>query len=425
MFNCITVYQNTTLSMLCKKIHIADVNCTCQKQTVLCEHFGWHNNSSKGVPGGEGAAGEYPHGKDVVITRYGCNKDMMYLRGISNLIISTIGIMGNLLVVAVSLRYYFMITRCNLLITILAVTDLATSSIRLWKNIPFLWTCNWIYDRYTCIIGHTVLNAASYISMGLIVMIAIERYLGIVFPFYRGISNIKLGFLLLLNAVIGLSIATPIFLYTDIKDSLCTEQWPSDDYLLIYGIVILIFFSILPAVVIGFIYYKIIKTLRESTKKLFRTSAVSFSAETKRIKVNERIMTMVITISILFVALVFPNRLFLITQGIMKIKGIRPPVWFHFTQVIFAFIVYSLHAVVNPIIYSLLDRVFRKKVAHILTCQSVSGNRTDFMRTSTCTKTSRRLTRTSNISTSCATRLSCQQENRKHSKQQLTVTNEV
>ena len=188
---------------------------------------------------------------------------------------------------------------------------------------------------------------------------------------------------------------------------------------------ILVLFSILPAVVIGFIYYKIILTLRQSTKKLFRTSAVSFSTETKRIKDNERIMTMVITISLLFVVLVFPNRIFLIARGIMSIRGIEPPKEFFFTQVVFAYIVYSLHAVVNPIIYSLMDRVFRKKVIHILTCQRITGNRTDFLRTSTCTKTSRRLTRTSNISSMRTTKSSVQQEENKIHSQQLTVTSEM
>ena len=349
----------------------------------------------------------------------------MHLRGYGNCIISTIGILGNILVVAVSLRYYFMITRCNLLITILAVTDLSTSSIRLWRNFPNLWTCNWVYNRFSCTLGHGVLNAASYISMGLIVMIAVERYLGIVHPFYRGISNMKLAFMLILNVGIGLSIASPIFMYTDLADNLCTELWPSEDYAFYYGVVILVLFSILPAVVIGFIYYKIILTLRQSTKKLFRTSAVSFSTETKRIKDNERIMTMVITISLLFVVLVFPNRIFLIARGIMSIRGIEPPKEFFFTQVVFAYIVYSLHAVVNPIIYSLMDRVFRKKVIHILTCQRITGNRTDFLRTSTCTKTSRRLTRTSNISSMRTTKSSVQQEENKIHSQQLTVTSEM
>lgn len=398
---------NETLLMICGAVGTPLINCTCQNPALkeLCEELRPKN--------------------ETIILQYVCNKDMMYLRGYGNCIISTIGIFGNLLVVVVSLRYYFMITRCNLLITILAVTDLSTSSIRLWRNVPNLWTCNWIYSRFTCTMGHGVLNAASYISMGLIVMIAVERYLGIVHPFYRGISTMKLGFLLILNVGIGLSIASPVFMYTDVSENLCTEVWPSRDFAFIYGVVILILFSILPAVIIGFIYYRIIQTLRQSTKKLFRTSAVSFSTETKRIKDNERIMTMVITISILFVVLVFPNRFFLIAKGIMSIKGIELPKWFYFTQLVFAYFVYSLHAVVNPIIYSLMDRVFRRKVIHILTCQRITGNRTDFLRTSTCAKSSRRLTRTSNVSSMRTTRLSFQQEENKRYSQQLTVASEM
>lgn len=398
---------NETLLFICAAVGTPAINCTCQNPDVkvLCDKLRPEH--------------------EPILQYDSCNKEMMHLRGYGNCIISTIGILGNILVVAVSLRYYFMITRCNLLITILAVTDLSTSSIRLWRNFPNLWTCNWVYNRFSCTLGHGVLNAASYISMGLIVMIAVERYLGIVHPFYRGISNMKLAFMLILNVGIGLSIASPIFMYTDLADNLCTELWPSEDYAFYYGVVILVLFSILPAVVIGFIYYKIILTLRQSTKKLFRTSAVSFSTETKRIKDNERIMTMVITISLLFVVLVFPNRIFLIARGIMSIRGIEPPKEFFFTQVVFAYIVYSLHAVVNPIIYSLMDRVFRKKVIHILTCQRITGNRTDFLRTSTCTKTSRRLTRTSNISSMRTTKSSVQQEENKIHSQQLTVTSEM
>ncbi|XP_066934687.1 growth hormone secretagogue receptor type 1-like [Clytia hemisphaerica] len=360
--------KNTTLKDLCaSNPNITKEDCNCEKHQFFCMLLQDRDRQK-----GSNSTPQVP-------LRITCDEEMGYMRGVSNIIIGGIGIIGNVLVITVSFRYYWMTTRCHVLITILAFTDLATCIIRLWRNIPFLWTCHWVYSALSCKVGSSLLNTASYISMGLIVLIAVERYLGICHPFRTVMTKSRLVFLLLVNVAVGLLITTSLFLYTNlnVETKQCEIKWPSKKVSLFYAIINLIFFSLLPALVLAILYQRIIKVLKSTTRNLFKTNSMCFNSEKRRIKDNERIMKMVVTISVLFVALVFPNRIMWIAKDSLELEGIRPSKDFHFAYVFFAFIIYSLHAIVNPIIYSLMDKTFRRKAINTLMCKAIPRNKTD------------------------------------------------
>ena len=238
-----------------------------------------------------------------------------------------------------------------------------------------------MYNIFLCKFLTALLNCASYISMGLLVLIAAERYFGIINPFRSGLSLLQTTVLTTLNVVVGLAATVPIFLYTTLTPrKQCKLIWPSRSSSIIYKVVECVLFTIVPAITLAYLYWKIVKTLKRSTQNLLKSNAMSFDLETKRIRDNERITAIVMTISILFVAMVFPNRILYLVRDVWQRDG-KMSKQFEYFFFIFSYIVYSLHAVANPIIYSLMDRSFRRRTVALFTCQAVPRNKKDFMST--------------------------------------------
>jgi len=362
------ITENTTKADLCNELQLTGINCTCANLLGLCKLLDVYVRNGSVI---------YPETRHT----YKCNRKMGLLRGVSNAIIGLVGVLGNGLVIVIYVKYARLTARCHTLIALLAIADFITCVLRLWRNIPYFWSCFWMYDLFWCKCLTGLLNGASYVSMGMLVLIAVERYFGIVHPFRSGLSMLQTAALITLNVVVGVAASVPIFMHTKVTNGKqCKLMWPSRSKSMIYTGIVSVFFTIIPAITLGLLYWKIIKTLKESTQNLLKSNAMPISMETKRIRDNNRIMAIVVMISILFVATVFPNRVLWIVRDVLQ-RNKSLTKQFDYFFVFFSYIVYSLHAVVNPIIYSLMDRPFRRRVVALFKCHAVPRNKTDFART--------------------------------------------
>ena len=184
----------TTLKELCKDFHIPPENCSCRIFKIkdpliksLCDVD-----------------------KPVIVTH---STILPNIFGSLAVLFAIIGLLGNVLVILVSWSVSGDITTCQKLVTMLAVCDLVSGVFQFIKSLRNLWTSKWIYGFVLCKLFNGVEQLGTCLSMGLILLICVERYVGITRPFDGGLSprNLKIG--LFTNIALGVCAVIPCLIF--------------------------------------------------------------------------------------------------------------------------------------------------------------------------------------------------------------------
>ena len=149
--------------------------------------------------------------------------------------ITTLSIIGNLLVLAVTKHKWRTSSTSSKLVGALALSDFLFSAIILISEIHTLWTTKWIHGLYMCKLLIPAINMTATMALGFILIISIERFFGIVYPFKQIITITKVYIMSLLNILISLIVVIPPVIVLDTKDDVCKEEWSDDSYSLIYS----------------------------------------------------------------------------------------------------------------------------------------------------------------------------------------------
>ena len=206
-----------------------------------------------------------------------------------------------------------------------------------------------------CKIFEALANLSSMFSFGIILIIALERYQGIINPLHGGISTTSIWILLLLNLVFRVVTCIPGLIYLKMTEfGVCEEKWPGQGSLY-YSWVLFIFYYLLPIAIISFLYIRIIRTLYSGNVM----TAINEKQRQQRIKENRRILIILICVLVAFAILVFPSRIVWLIVDHVGIKNISST---HNALSLLGFIPYALHVTINPFIYSLVDPKFRGKL---------------------------------------------------------------
>ena len=329
----------TTLYDLCKRCNISKKECTCEKEQFLC-----NLTTAESIGGSSNK------------TELRCLTTINQVKAAVNTITGIIGVIGNALVVAVTLKYLNSSSRCHLLIGLLAAMDLIFSIAQFIQTLPLFWTCKWIYGLAMCKIFDALANLSSVFSLGIILIIALERYQGIIHPLHGGLSTTSIWILLVSNLVFGFVICIPGFIYPKMTDfGICEEKLPGQSSLY-YSWVLFIFYYLWPIAIISFLYIRIIRTLYSGNVM----SAINEKQRQQRIKDNRRILIILICVLVAFAILVFPNRIVWLIVDHVGNKNISSSTYNALS--LLGFIPYALHVTINPFIYSLVDPKFRGKL---------------------------------------------------------------
>ena len=338
------------LQDFCVQVKIPKENCQCPKLGSVCRYFDTE--------------------QAVNVKVLVCSK-VHKIR--TNIIIgvSSIGIFGNLLCLLVTVMNDKN-TICRKIIGMLAFADLVFSSLQFVVTVPGFWTCEWIYNPITCKFLYSMINSTGIMALGFILIISLERFNGIVKPFLDTSSNKKVFLMTLLNISLALIFVVPTILVSKIKDlghgSLCKEDWPFKSYSLAYSWFLLMVTFVIPITIISYLYLRIVKSLKDSQNHTQRT--FSNKDLSRRKKEDIRITIIIAYLLISFTILVSPNRILWVL--------LDHNVFNKFSTDTLAFInlgasvPYTIHACVNPIIYSVIDKRFRKSLSlffYKLTCQ--------------------------------------------------------
>jgi len=223
--------------------------------------------------------------------------------------------------------------------------------------------CEWHLGDTLCTLLKTLLTFSSNVDLGFILIIAIERYVGIVHPFSGGASACKIYIMILMNLVIATLSVSPFFLIFRVNQlGQCAEDWSrfSENSSFIYSWVSNIFLFTIPIIITAVLYYRGLRTLNSTLFRPEMMLTLDESSRKKMVSENRRILRIISTILLAFLLLVGPNHIAWFIHDNFSTSAN----FLHMFKI--SSITYSLHTSINPLIYSIIDRKFRRNIFFLL-----------------------------------------------------------
>ena len=103
------------------------------------------------------------------------------------------------------------------------------------SEIHNLWTCKWILGLFLCKFVLPAIQITATMALGFILIISIERFYGIVYPFNQHITNTRIYIMIGINCLISLLVVIPGFVVNTVQGFSCTEKWGNQKYSLAYS----------------------------------------------------------------------------------------------------------------------------------------------------------------------------------------------
>ena len=302
--------------------------------------------------------GYCPEKKKQVIHQLTCSITTDIIEASVRLISALIGIIGNGLVIFVMFKLRKNLSQFKKIIFYLSFSDLLYSMSNLVLAVALYRTCKWDLGRTGCKLFRGFGYTSSVIALGFIVMVAIERYYGIVKVFHESFIKRRFCLILLVNLIFAIATAVPIMIYSDIdKFGTCKEIWNTADGSLIYSWFVLVGTFILPVAAISWLYYHCVKVMEERVKNMYFYNG---SNKTSNIKSNKKMMRLLIAVLLAFCLLVGPNKIIWIVNSYTDFTKMDT-VTFRVVKYLSLF-PYMFHVSVNPLIYSITDKTFREVI---------------------------------------------------------------
>ena len=341
-----------TIQDVCAIFQIAPVNCSCELFTI---------NGSNAFPN---LCELQKHlNKPIQTLRYSAELSRAYA-GIT-VIASIVGIIGNVAVVLVAFRKRRNLPKCQRVISHLALSDLLFAVVQLFVAITCFWTNKWLYGIFMCKMLRGGMVLGGLLTIGFILLIAVERYFGIVRPLEKGLSSSNINLCVAGNIIAAVATIIPLLVVLDVKEmGRCGERWPnpnrdSD----IYTMFLLIFYFVIPVAIIFLLYIRIMINLNKNKTQKVISNEVD---KRKRLKDNRRAIYILIAVLVAFVVCILPNRIVWVYLDAVDYKVDKT---LYMVLAYIGLVTFPIHVAVNPIIYSVVDRRWRRDIIRVLTCE--------------------------------------------------------
>ncbi|XP_021378420.1 neuropeptide Y receptor type 6-like [Mizuhopecten yessoensis] len=275
-------------------------------------------------------------------------------------IVIIMGFIENLLVVIVIVRHRHLHKVTNIFIASLAVSDIVLCVFNLPFQLHYQLTDFWVFGEILCRIIMPTFGVPIFYSTTCMMMIAVDRYILIVFPFKKRITKEMAILIISVIVFITFGLATPVMVHTrydviniplfNIHKIFCYEKWPRFGALT-YTFAIFFFQVLLPFGVTAILYFKIHRVLQQRPLK---------RSETRR---NNRTNRILISIVGLFAVSWLPWNIFALIITLNH-KTVYGP-YFRLIDLILKIIAMS-SACINPFLYGWLNDNFRKEFGIML-----------------------------------------------------------
>ncbi|CAF4712104.1 unnamed protein product [Rotaria sp. Silwood1] len=275
------------------------------------------------------------------------------------------GTIGNILVILTVVTVKQMRSTTNALILHLAIANLSFILMCIPHTIYVYVVHSYDFPRLLCKLANTLMYLSAYVSIYILVLMSIDRFLGVVFAVkstkYRTERNAHLAVVVVW--LVGIIFASPNMIYYDVLlvDStgdvwVCLFRGDSpflNTARRLTAYCFVLFGLIIPLIIIAILYGLIIKVLRQNSNG-------------KQVaKGKKRVTKMISAVISSFVICWTPMQIYLL--------------YTHHNQVTVLFAIVSqslvyISACVNPILYAFLSEPFRKTFQQFLTCSKLISN---------------------------------------------------
>lgn len=288
------------------------------------------------------------------------------------LLISALGIVLNVFVLMVFCLHKKACTVAEIYLGNMAAADLILVSC-----LPF-WAMNaankfdWTFANFVCPLLTLSINMNAYCSIYFLVLISIDRYLALVHPLsHGGMRRPKYAKLAcVLVWCFGLLLGVPTFVYREVryfphlKSHICFFNYPNVTVRLLIEWMLMTFGVIIPISIISYCTFKIIKALNNRLIEGFNGQ-----------KMEQKATTLVLAVLLVFMICWVPLHLVKFLQTLRDasvLRGCTIISIFKTCSLIFMALAFT-NSVLNPILYVLIGKNFRKKVRELF--QQYSRNR--------------------------------------------------
>lgn len=275
-----------------------------------------------------------------------------------------IAIFANILIIKIVFRKSTFRTTTNFFIANMAVSDVALALLCMPSTMYTIATKNFAQSAFRGVAGVLVCKLMSFlqglfigVSILTVLVLAVDRFLAIVYPFQKIICKRRAKLLILALYVVAAIFNAPLLYamtYFELNDvHYCIENWePYFDNLTAprtYTIVLFIFLYACPLLMVVFFYGAVIRELWRG--KLHHNSTVAF-------RENKSVLKMVLTVTIVFAVCWLPVH---VTMFIHMFPPNRYIMECGMDQVIIfiGWFMGHLNSAINPLIYFIHAESFR------------------------------------------------------------------
>ncbi|KAI3367594.1 hypothetical protein L3Q82_026433 [Scortum barcoo] len=280
------------------------------------------------------------------------------------LLIAVLGIMFNVFVLMV-----FCFHKKNCTVAEIYLGNLATADLLLVSCLPF-WAVNisnnfnWPFGQFLCKVANVSVMMNVYCSIYFLVLVSIDRYVALAHPLSHDRSRrpkyAKLGCMLVWG--LGFLLSIPSLIYREVIYSetcnitICKNNYNPDsntEFLVFQGMLTVLGF-IIPVSIISFCSVKIIQALRNQLVKQVNSQ-----------KTEEKATTLLLVVLVAFLICWVPFHLVTIVE-MLEVAGVLSVDILVLDACVQIFSYFALfNSVLNPILYVIVGRNFRKKVKDI------------------------------------------------------------
>lgn len=276
---------------------------------------------------------------------------------------SVFGVIGNLAVLGFQHRWSSL-SSCKLHIAELAVVNLIFSIVQLVNTIPLYWTNSWVYSLFMCKLLRSLLEIGSLLTSGFIQIIAYERYKLVVTPIRSQIFNRRYKHsLVIINIAVVVATVIPYATTLNIEEysGRCVMfHGEGQNTILPYNLFVITLYSLVPICILSTFLLKMM--LHLSGKEHLSAKQCIRGKLRKR---NRHIMNITLLILSLFILCTLPTRaitVYMETSGYEKSTVNQ-----YLALTLISYFTYPLQSTLNPILYSVIAKNWRKDAKRSLT----------------------------------------------------------
>ena len=293
-------------------------------------------------------------------------------------VIIVVSLTGNFLIAAIVIGIKSMRRTINYLILNMALSDLILPVFAFLRLLTELYVGHWLIDGdfglTLCKLAYFMQDVSTAVSIQSLVLIAVDRFGAVVFPFRRPVVSARLcPFFILATWIVSMAIHIPYFFFRKLEGSgenlACRRMWKEafgeSSSVESYYVALFLVLALIPFLLMTILYSIIIVKLR--AQKMPGGESVSSKEQEKRMKRDRSVLKMVLAIVLGFALCWAPLNIFGFLQFFVWEENPKLSCGFqHF--IFFAFFMAYANCAINPCICFIFSGNYREGLKSLFGC---------------------------------------------------------